>query len=111
MLLLESRHVSSVSGSRHVVRVEIAQEKTAMAVIVEHNETGERFVLVGSGLGMTASARPSLFFGDLLPTEEESTTVACAVCDSEGQIRWIRSASLTVVTIDGSSPSALLGRA
>jgi hypothetical protein len=79
-----------------------------MAVIVQHNETGERFVLVGAGLGMTASARPSLFFGDLLPAEEESTTVACAVCDSEGQIRWVRSASLTVVRVDGSAPSELL---
>jgi hypothetical protein len=79
-----------------------------MAVIVRHKETGERFVLVGTGLGTAATARSSLLFGDLLPAEEETTTAAAAVCDSEGRIRWVRSESLMVVSIDALPPTELL---
>lgn len=81
-----------------------------MATIVQHKESGERFVLLGTGLGMTATARPSLLFGVLSPAEEESVTTAVAVCDGTGAIRWVRSSSLTVVSVDGKAPAEILGQ-
>lgn len=79
-----------------------------MATIVQHRESGERFVLLGVGLGMTATSRPSLLFGDLSPAEEESVTQAVAVCDATGSVRWLRSASLAVVSVDGATPADVL---
>ena len=37
-----------------------------MAVIVEHRETGDRFVLVGTGFGAYKATKPNWFFGNLL---------------------------------------------
>ena len=79
-----------------------------MATLLRHKETGERFVLVGTGLGASATARPGLLFGNVAPVEEESMTTAVAVCDASGTIRWIRSSSLTVLSVDGVAPSELL---
>jgi len=79
-----------------------------MAILLRHKETGERFVLVGTGLGTSATARPGLLFGNLAPSEEESMTTAVAVCDGTGTIRWVRSTSLSVISVDGIPPSELL---
>ena len=79
-----------------------------MAVLVEHTETKERYILLGTGFGAYKATRPSLFFGNLLPSEESGQTTMVAVCNRQGQIGWVHSSELTVVEIDGKAPVELL---
>lgn len=72
-----------------------------MATIVLHQRTGDRLLLIGTGYGAFKSSRPSAFGGTMFPTEEEGRIRAAAVCDSNGQIKWILTEELIVVEIDG----------
>ncbi len=79
-----------------------------MAVVVAHNETREQFILLGAGLGAYKATRPSVFFGNLLPTEESGKITMLAVCNAQGQIGWIHSEEIEVIEVDGNSPAELL---
>ena len=80
-----------------------------MAIIVEHEGMGLRFVLIGTGYGMYRSAMPGAL-GALTPIEDEGEKGFVAVCDSKGRIRWFESHELRVVSIDGQSPADALAR-
>ena len=41
-----------------------------MAVIVKHIESGERYILLGTGFGAYKATRPSLFFGNWSPQKK-----------------------------------------
>ncbi len=79
-----------------------------MAVIVKHIESGEKYILLGTGFGAFKATRPSLFFGNLAPTEETGQVTMVAVCNSQGQIGWMHSDELQVVQVDAKSPSEVL---
>lgn len=79
-----------------------------MATIVEHVTTGKKFVLMGTGFGAFRAIRPSLFFGNLAPAEEEGMYSMAAVCDNKGKILWIDSDELIVIEIDGFEPEQAL---
>ena len=79
-----------------------------MAVIVKHIKSGEKYILLGTGFGAFKATRPSLFFGNLAPTEEAGQVTMVAVCNSQGQIGWIHSDELQVVEVEGKSASELL---
>lgn len=79
-----------------------------MATIVQSKRNGKKYVLLGTGFGAYKATRPGVFFGNLIPEEEKGQITMVAVCDKEGRIRWTHSDDLTVVDVDGSSPSALL---
>ncbi len=79
-----------------------------MATIVKKNDTGERFVLLGAGLGAVAGGRVEWLYG-ALDGEDDSTLISVvAVSTPQGDIRWIPSDELTVVSIDGRSPAGLI---
>ena len=79
-----------------------------MATIVKHKDTGEKYVLLGTGFGAFKATRPGIFFGNLLPQEESGELTMVAVCDRDGRIGWIHSEELTVVEIDGMAPSWII---
>ncbi len=79
-----------------------------MATIVRYEPNGENYILLGTGFGAYKSARPGVFFGHLLPNEEEGQVSMAAVCGLDGSIQWTRSDDFTVIGVDGDSPSALL---
>ena len=79
-----------------------------MAVIVKHIESGEKYVLLGTGFGAFKATRPSLFFGNLAPAEETGQVTMVAVCNGEGRIGWVHSDELQVVEVDGKSPAELV---
>jgi len=79
-----------------------------MAVIVKHIESGEKYILLGTGFGAFKATRPSLFFGNLAPTEEAGQVTMVAVCNSQGQIGWVHSDELEVVEVNGRTPAELL---
>ena len=76
-----------------------------MATIVRQKDTGERFVLLGAGLGAYAGGRVEWLYG-ALEGEDASTVISVvAVSNPQGDIRWIPSDELTVVSVDGRSPA------
>jgi hypothetical protein len=79
-----------------------------MATIVQYKRTGKKYVLLGAGFGAYKATRPGVFFGNLLPEEEEGQVTMVAICDAEGKILWTHSDELTVVDVDGSSPGEIL---
>ena len=80
-----------------------------MATVVVHSGTGKKYVLVGAGFGAFQSKKPNWLLGDLVAdTTEGQHTMAC-VCDRNGDVRWVDSAFLTVVSVDGESPASILG--
>ena len=68
-----------------------------MATIVVHVETGERYLLLGAGLGAHSGEDATRTFPLL------------AVADAEGKIDWFRYDKIRVVTVDGRSPLTHLG--
>ena len=79
-----------------------------MATIVEHIESGERYVFLGAGFGMFRSARPNWFLGNLAPDIDEDVTQAVCVSNVDGRVVWMHSADVRVVSIDGQAPHKLL---
>ena len=79
-----------------------------MATTVRHIESGEKYVLLGTGFGAFKATRPSLFFGNWAPAEEAGQVTMVAVCNNQGQIGWVHSDELQVVEVDGKSPTELL---
>ena len=80
-----------------------------MATVVNHNPTGRRYVLVGAGFGAFQSKKPNWLLGDLMADTTEGQHAMACVCDEAGRLRWVESAQLTVISVDGDSPSKLLG--
>ncbi|MBS4021335.1 MAG: hypothetical protein KGZ79_02780 [Dethiobacter sp.] len=80
-----------------------------MATIVEHEGTGKRYVLVGTGFGAFKASRPSFFGGNLFSHEDEGQIPIAAVCDKKGIIRWFLTDELKVIAIDGESVESIFG--
>lgn len=72
-----------------------------MAILVEHLESKKRFLLLGTGLGQWASARPNRLLGDLFAKESGGTTTMCCVSDYGGRLGWVASDQLRVLSMDG----------
>ncbi len=72
-----------------------------MRVVVEHKDTGCHYLLLGSGLGATESALPSAYWGSMPPQVRRQDRYELAVCSRDGEVHWIQSSELRVVTVDG----------
>ena len=79
-----------------------------MAIIVRYFKNGSDYILLGAGFGAFMSSRPSALLGNLAPADDSGTMQMVAVCDYEGQIAWIPSDLLEVVSIDGRTPDEVL---
>ena len=79
-----------------------------MASIVKHKKSEKHFLLIGTGYGAFQSARPGMFFGDLLPTQSEGVTTMVALGFPNGKILWCDSREVELVSVDGKSPSEIL---
>jgi len=66
-----------------------------MAIFVEHKDSGELFVLVGTGFGAFQSARQGEW-----KREGGNFPMVC-VSDKNGNLGWLRSESIKVINIDG----------
>ncbi len=79
-----------------------------MATVLVHRTTQARFVLLGAGFGMYKSSTPGMFLGDLDPQVKSGSASLLAVCDAHGQIGWVRSTDVAVVSVDGHAPHEYL---
>lgn len=82
-----------------------------MPTIVVHEETGMRYVLVGTGYAFFKDSRPSFFGGDLFPHEEEGEFPMASVTDESGKIHWFPTRELRVLQVDGMSLAEILKKA
>ena len=77
-----------------------------MAIIVEERDVHKkRYILIGAGYGLWKrdSAR-------LLDWADSGDSLVVAASDKEGNIKWFKSESLRVVSVDGENPSELLSK-
>lgn len=77
-----------------------------MATIVRHNDTGKHLILVGTGYGAYQSKAADRFVNE--QKSGEITVLACAFPD--GRVLWCDSKEITVVEVDGKSPSEILSK-
>ncbi len=79
-----------------------------MATIVKRRNSDECFVLLGAGLGAYSGGRVEWLYGTI-DAEDDSTVISVvAVSTPSGDIRWIPSDELTVISVDGRSPQEIL---
>lgn len=78
-----------------------------MATIVEYVRTGKRYCLLGTGFGAYKSAQPNAFLGNFLADVDAGEFAMVCICDHKGQIFWLPSAEVTVVSVDGQNVSEL----
>lgn len=72
-----------------------------MTILVEHTETKRRYLLLGTGYGLTKTAVPGVVLGSLRPSTTIDSERQCAVATSLGVIIWYSSYYLRVVEVDG----------
>ena len=78
-----------------------------MATIVRHIESGQKYILLGSGFGAYQSKKPNWFFGDLMADTDEGQYAMVCVCNSKGKIGWLESSQVVVDTVDGQTVPSL----
>jgi len=79
-----------------------------MSVIVEHRETRDQYVLLGTGFGAYLAKKPNWFLGNLSADVESGEVSVVAICDAGGNIGWYNTEELVVVSVDGQSPGEAL---
>lgn len=72
-----------------------------MSTIVKSKLDNKKYFLIGTGFGTYKATRPSFFGGNLFPNEEEGSISTAAICDEYGNIHWINSDDIKVISIDG----------
>ncbi len=77
-----------------------------MAIIVQDNISNKFYVLIGAGYG-TSEAGP---FFPMSSSTKSSESERVAVANSDGDISWLPSYQLTVVSVDGQSCKDLLSQ-
>ena len=86
----------------------ILEGKVNTATVVQDRQTGSLYVVLGAGFAASAAAKPSFFFGNLVPDKSSQTMSLFALSDADGNIGWLSSGRLAVVLIGGTSPADAL---
>ena len=71
-----------------------------MAAMVQHVDTHERYVLLGTGFGMFQSKKPNWLLGNYAADTEGGECTLVCVCNSDGLIGWMDSTEVNVVSVD-----------
>lgn len=72
-----------------------------MSIIVLHEPSNKKYILLGTGFGAYKAQRPSILGGNLFPHEEAGEIPVAAVCDENGVIQWFYTEELKVLEING----------
>lgn len=75
-----------------------------MATIVQHKPSGEHYVVIGTGYGAWAAVRPSVLSGGGIARVNTGSAPLIAVVGEKGEIGWLPTDEVTVITVDGKSP-------
>jgi hypothetical protein len=78
-----------------------------MPTIVKHLTTGHHYVMLGTGYGIWATARPSRA-SELIIRENKGEAHILHVCDKLGRVLWLRPQEVEIISIDGQAPAEAL---
>lgn len=81
-----------------------------MATIVQDETNGKRYVLLGVGYGEGLASRPTPFM-PVATSNQTSQSEQAALANHDGEISWLPSYRLTVLSVDGVSCADLLSSA
>ena len=79
-----------------------------MATIVQHTETNEQYVLLGSGFGMFQSKKPNWLLGNLAADVDGAECALVCVSNGSGLIGWLDSKEVNVISVDGTPVGEIL---
>ncbi|WBW99642.1 hypothetical protein [Oceanirhabdus sp. W0125-5] len=79
-----------------------------MKTIVKQITTDKNFILVGTGFAAYKTSKPSTFMVNRLPRADEGVIPMVAVCDESGNIKWMKTNEIMIISIDGNSPLDIL---
>ncbi len=79
-----------------------------MATIVRSKRNRKKYILLGAGFGAYESKKGNWLLGDLSADTNKGTIELLCVSDSKGNINWIYSSDLIVVSINGVKPEDIL---
>lgn len=57
-----------------------------MTIIVKHLDTGNEYILLGTGIGTEKSSLPSRVFSDLFTSDHPDKVMMITACDAKGRI-------------------------
>lgn len=77
--------------------------------IVQHVETGKKYIFLGPGYGLAETSRPSLLWGNLIPAHTKDLHTMACIADAEGVIGWVPTDQLRVVSVDGLDIQSISG--
>lgn len=81
----------------------ILHHQREVGTVVQHLRTGAFYLLVGTGFGAFATARPSALMGNTRPIQSQGQQAMVCVCDDRGDIGWMPSQEVAVFQVDGCS--------
>ena len=79
-----------------------------MKVIVSHKDSGERYLLLGTGFGVCPATQQSQMYGTVELCGGKEKMPVVALCAEAGEILWVPSEEIHIVEIDGKSPTEWL---
>jgi len=79
-----------------------------MATIVRHHERETDYILVGAGFGSFMAKIGNPIFGDLAPGTHSGYNTMALVCDADGEVCWVDTLHISVISIDGVAPGDVL---
>ena len=96
----ESLVVVSVDDHRPA---DILHHQREIGTVLQHLPSGAFYLLIGTGFGAFASARPSALMGNTRPVQTQGQQAMVCVCDDQGHIGWMPSPQVAVFQVDGRS--------
>lgn len=79
-----------------------------MAIVVENSKDKKRYIYIGASYSYYKDSRPGAFGGSLFPHEEEGEFSGVLVSNEKGEIMWVDTAEISVISIDGKTPGEIL---
>lgn len=79
-----------------------------MATIVWHRDRETKYLLLGAGFAAFKSAVGHPVGGNLLPVTDAGELTYALVSDNEGNVSWVDTMQIHVISVDGVAPAELL---
>jgi len=92
----------------HCISTALLKGLNILLTIVNQIATNKNFILIGTGFGAFKTSNPSTFRVNRPPKADEGVIPMVAVCDENGQIKWMKTNEIKIVNIDGNLPINIL---
>lgn len=90
---------------------DILHHQRKVGTVVQHQQSGVYYLLLGTGFGAFATARPGLIMGNQMPIEKRGEYAMVCLCDATGAIGWMPSDAVKVLQVHGQTLNEALAAA